>query len=134
MRIEGLAAGPLRPTRRAASREGFRLPGEDAAAVGEATRAEQAGAIGPVAAREEGAARDRQAERRATALLDALAMLQVALLEGRAAPAALEALAMQAEGEAAADPALVAVMAGIALRARVELARRRMQATTATNT
>ena len=53
----------------------------------------------------------------------ALAPLQADLLAGRLDPSRLGAIAALAEGETAADPALAAVLAAVALRARVELAR-----------
>lgn len=132
MRIERVAVGPSRPARRNASPSAFSMPGGEGVAAGEVTQARPPEAIGAAAAREDGAARDAEAERRAVAMLDALARLQLARLDGQADAAALERLAVEAEGEAGADPALAAVMAGIALRARVELARRRMQADAAT--
>ncbi len=71
------------------------------------------------------AVRDRQARNHGQSLLQALAALQHILLFGRDAGAALERLASLAEAPpAAADPALAAIVQAIALRARVELARR----------
>lgn len=70
------------------------------------------------------AERDARARRRGEAMLRELAALQVELLAGRIAPDRLRALASLAEGEAAADPALAEAVAAIALRARIELARR----------
>lgn len=131
MRIDRLAPGTARPAQRKTVQGGFHLPEE--AAAGEVGQADAVGMVGMLGLQEnDPGARDRRAARRAEAMLDALAQLQVAMLEGRADDAALERLAVEAEGEAAADPALATVMAGIALRARVELARRQMQARSAT--
>jgi hypothetical protein len=98
----------------------------DAAAAAEGTA--PASAIGLLALQEgaPAAERDARARRRGEAMLEGLAMLQAALLGGRLDPARLARLADLAEGEAAADPALQAVVAGVALRLRVELARLRI--------
>ena len=70
-------------------------------------------------------ARDRQARRHGRALLDGLAELQRALLGDGEDTAALDQLAaLVAHSPDAADPALRATLAAIALRASVELARR----------
>ncbi|MBR0673767.1 flagellar assembly protein FliX, partial [Neoroseomonas soli] len=86
-------------------------------------------AIGLLALQEAGpvAERDARARRRGDALLRELSGLQAELLAGRVDPARLQALAALAEGESAADPALAAAVAAIALRARIELARRGME-------
>lgn len=129
MRIDRLAAATVRPALRKPARGAFLLPGVGEE-VGEARAAQPPGGIGPAALRpDEASVRDRQAGRRADGMLDALGLLQLSLLDGSADEAALEKLATLADGEAAADPALASVIIGIALRARVELARRRMQAT-----
>ena len=52
-----------------------------------------------------------------------LEALQLAFLCGRIEPGRLTRLAAMAEGEAGADPALREIIAGISLRARIELAR-----------
>jgi Class II flagellar assembly regulator len=67
--------------------------------------------------------RDAGARRRGGAMLDELRALQADLLRGAADPARLARLARLAEGETGADPGLREAVAGIALRARVELAR-----------
>lgn len=128
MRIDRLAAGTLRPAQRKAGTGGFQVP-EEPPGVGDSAAARGAAAVEAAGARDDGRRdreRDRQAERRADSALDALATLQLALLDGTADTAALQDLARLAEGEAGADPALAQVMAAIALRARVELARRRI--------
>lgn len=126
MRIERSAGPAAAPAGQRAARGGFRLP--DAAPEPAATRAATSVAAptpGLVVLREDDRRRrDARARQRATALLDELALLQRALLNGSADPAALERLAALAEGEDAADPALAAILAAVALRARIELARR----------
>lgn len=72
------------------------------------------------------AARDRRAKRHGRALLEALGGLQRGLLsaDGSVSPEVLQRLQMLiADPVPAADPALGAVVAQIALRARIELAR-----------
>ncbi len=95
-----------------------------------------AGSIAPAAAAavdgllllqqvEDGPTRDRQARRHGRALLEGLGALQRALLGGEDDPAALDRLAaLVAHCPDAADPALRGTLAAVALRARVELARR----------
>ncbi len=74
---------------------------------------------------EDGPTRDRQARRHGRALLEGLGALQRALLGGEDDPAALDRLAaLVAHCPDAADPALRGTLAAVALRARVELARR----------
>ena len=127
--IRGLGGvpAPVAAARAARGGGGFRLAG------GQATRTDGALAAGSVAApalsllalQESGAAaeRDARARARGLALLDALAGLQAGLLRG-AVDAGLPArLAALGEGEAAADPALAALVAQVTLRARIELAR-----------
>lgn len=67
--------------------------------------------------------RDATAARRGHALLQELAGLQAGLLAGRLPESALRRMAALAEGEAGHDPALRELLEGIALRARVTLAR-----------
>jgi hypothetical protein len=69
------------------------------------------------------AERDARARKRGEELIEELSALQLALLSGRADPARLRRLATLSVGEAAADPGLAAAVAGLQLRARVELAR-----------
>ena len=71
------------------------------------------------------ATRDRQARQHGHALLQALAALQHALLQGAGEAESVRHLAqLVADAPPAADPALAAILQGIALRAQVELARR----------
>jgi len=72
-------------------------------------------------------ARDRAARRHGQAMLQLLAALQRAMLQGEGGDEAeLARLAsLSAEVPVASDPALRQVVAAIALRASVELARRR---------
>ncbi len=75
-------------------------------------------------------ARDREARRHGQALLSALAEMQLSLVAQGDAPAALASLSVRMSGLAAAvplaaDPRLRAIVAAIALRARLELARHR---------
>ena len=74
-----------------------------------------------------GQARDRQARRHGRALLEGLSDLQRALLGDGEDTAALDRLAtLVAHCPEAADPALRATLAAVALRAKVELARREL--------
>ncbi|MBP0492750.1 flagellar assembly protein FliX [Pararoseomonas indoligenes] len=124
----GWAAGSQRP--RAAARAGgaFRLP--DAALS--ASEARESGPTASVAAvgflvvqaTDEAAERDRRGAARARDLLKELSAMQAGLLRGVADPDGLARLAALAEGESPDDPMLADALAGIALRARVELARR----------
>ena len=71
------------------------------------------------------ATRDRRARQHGQTLLEALAALQHAVLYGAGEAESLRHLAaLVADTPAAFDPALAAILQGIALRARVELARR----------
>jgi hypothetical protein len=106
---------------------GFALQGESAAApLGGAAAA---GPLGGLLALQEAVApepAERRARRRASAALSELTGLQLELLGGTPDPARLARLQQLAELEAAgADPLLAAVLREVALRARVELARRR---------
>lgn len=67
--------------------------------------------------------RDAAAARRGAAVLRELEALQLNLLEGRLDSGRLSRLALLAEGELGADPALQEIIAAISLRARIELAR-----------
>ena len=74
---------------------------------------------------EDGPTRDRHARRHGRAMLDALAELQCALLDGSLDPATVERLAALAQHcPEASEPGLRAALAGISLRVQVELARR----------
>ena len=121
-RISAAPAG--RPVGRGGS--GFRLPPGVTPEAAELAGAAGAAPVGLMTLQEadEAAARDRRGAARARHLLKALAALQAGMLRGEADPQALEQLASLAEGESPADPVLADALAGIALRARVELARR----------
>jgi hypothetical protein len=70
---------------------------------------------------------ERRARRRAGAALDLLRDLQLDLLRGQVDPARLQDLAdLAGDAGTLADPALREVTAAVALRVRVELARRRV--------
>jgi len=113
------------PAARPAARGGggFRLP---AAESGVAAALAGAAPTGLMALQEadDPAGRDRRGAARARDLLKELSALQAGLLRDGAGMAGLERLAALAEGEAPADPVLADALAGIALRARVELAKR----------
>lgn len=98
----------------------------DSLGIEAAQRPAAAAAIGLLALQENAPAaeRDARAHRRAEAMLRELAALQRDLLAGRSDPARLETLLELTAGEDAADPALAVAVAAIALRVRVELARR----------
>ena len=84
-------------------------------------------ALGMLALQERGGGdpdRDAAARRRADSLLDELRALQAELLAGGADPGRLARLAALESGEEGADPGLREVVQAVALRARVELARR----------
>ncbi len=89
-----------------------------AAAVGLSLLAAQEGNGG------RGAGRDAAARRRAASILDELSGLQAELLGGRADPGRLARLAALGEGEEGLDSGLRDAVRAVALRARVELARR----------
>ena len=127
--IRGLGGVPAPPAsaRTARGAGGFRLatgPGA-AAEVAASAAAAPAAAVSLLGLQECGAVaeRDARARTRGLAMLSALAALQAGLLRG-AVDAGLPArLAALGEGEAAADPALAALLAQVTLRARVEMAR-----------
>ncbi|WP_458097668.1 flagellar assembly protein FliX [Roseomonas sp. WA12] len=124
----GGTARPAAPSGpRAASRPGsFRLPRPRATEIAETATVSGTAAVGLVALQEDGdlAGRDRRGHARAQALLEELAALQAEMLRGGADADRLSRLAQLTEGEAPADPVLADALAGIGLRARVELARR----------
>lgn len=114
--------GRITAPRRAPS-TGFALPGAPAP---EATAAEAvAPQLGVLGLQEGWSApeRDAAAARRGSALLRELEALQLALLAGRMEASRLARLALLAEGEMGADPALQDIIAAISLRARIELTR-----------
>ena len=127
----GRAAGLAGPARQAAPETGFAVsgapsgaPSPAAAATAEIYPAAMAGLL----ALQEGVCgyrRDPAARRAGHALLGALAALQHALLACGGEAAALARLrALLGEMPSAEDPALMAALAAIALRCRIELARR----------
>jgi hypothetical protein len=78
---------------------------------------------------DEAAERDREARKRATAMIAVLTGLQRAMLTGETAcltPGDMTELA--ADGRLADDPALAAILRSVTLRLRVELARREFDA------
>jgi len=123
--IGGIARAGGTGAARATRGAGFRVPAE-AREAGGAAAAAPAAPVGLMALQEadDAAARDRRGAGRARDLLRELAGIQADLLRGGADPERLERLARLAEGEAPPDPVLADALAGIALRARVELARR----------
>ena len=129
--IEGLGtirlAAAMRP--RPAAGAGFRVPEDRVQAdAAEATAPADGVAVSLLALQEapgEPAVRDRAARRHGQAILAALAALQRAMLDGsdpQDVRAGLRALADHVPEAAA--PELAAVLSAIALRARIELARR----------
>ena len=151
MMIGGIGAGPMTgpvtapataPRAGAGGRvgraSGFRLPDSRAGAAFEPegaagpTSVQDVPSLGLAALQDDGApARDRRGAARAKELLRALSALQAGMLAGAFDPEALGGLAALAEGETPADPVLADALAGIALRARVEIARHGMRAGTA---
>lgn len=126
-RIGGVGGGAAMPRRLARPAGGFALPG--AGAPASAAPAAAAGGIAALLALQEQqvpvAPPEQRAARRARAALDELRGLQLDLLRDRSDPARLARLAALAESEAVlADPALHEVVSLVALRVRVELARR----------
>ncbi|MDN3567384.1 flagellar assembly protein FliX [Paeniroseomonas aquatica] len=127
-RIAG--AGGAVPARGAPRRgQAFRVQAEAGAAAAEVAAA--AGVAAPglslLALQESGsgAERDAAAQRRAEDLLEELAGLQSDLLAGGGGdPGRLARLAALEAGEEGADPRLQEVVRAVALRARIELARR----------
>ncbi len=113
---------------RARSTSGFLVGGTGAGSGAAAAAASAAGAVGlPLLALQEAggrSARDAAARRRASSILDELQGLQAELLGGRSDPARLARLAALEAGEEGADPGLREAVRAVALRARIELARR----------
>jgi hypothetical protein len=108
---------------------GFSLPAGEPSGTGAAAAAVPASLGAMLALQEAGAepARDRAARRHGQAMLKLLAALQRAMLQGGAEDEAElgRLAALSAEIPTASDPALRQAVAAIALRASVELARRR---------
>lgn len=142
MGVEPPAASPAARRNRAAG--GFRVPSDpraadapDAPTPADATPVFAAFMEGLLGLQEEAAeapsmagARDREARRHGQALLSALAEMQLTLVGQGDAPATLASLSARLSGLSAAiplaaDPRLRAIVAAIALRARLELARHR---------
>jgi hypothetical protein len=130
-RVGGIG-GAATPARQAARPGGgFALPD---APGGRAAAAVAAASSASLLALQEGPGADQGAEerarRRGRAALDLLREVQIDLLCGGDTPACLArlaSLAKAAEADASpADPGLRAVLAEVALRVRVELARRRV--------
>lgn len=122
-------AGRLAPAMRAAPREGgFALPAAGPEAGAGATAEIYPAAMAGLLALQEGVSgyrSDPAARRAGQALLGTLAALQRALLEGGDGGAILARMrVLLDEMPLAEDPGLVAVLAPIILRCRVELARR----------
>lgn len=116
--VQGRSATPRRATL-----SGFALPG---GAAREAVAADSIQShLGVLGLQEalSGSERDAAATRRGAALLRELEALQISLLGGPLDAARLNRLALLAEGEMGADPALQEIMAEISLRARIEWAR-----------
>ena len=117
--IQGHSGGP----RRAASR-GFTLPETSPQSVAGAEPVQCQPAILCLEGGWTPAERDAAARRRATAVLQALEELQLAVLAGGIEVGRLSRLALLAEGERGADPVLREIIGDISLRARIEVARR----------
>lgn len=122
--IGGGAPGVRRPGR---ATGGFTLPGAGTAAA--AGRTAPSASIAPLIALQEQAPQPSVEERsisRARAVLEELRGLQLDLLRGQTDPTRLARLASLSESQAVqGDAALRDIVFGIALRARLELARRR---------
>ncbi|MCC6719734.1 MAG: hypothetical protein IT555_17770 [Acetobacteraceae bacterium] len=120
------AAGPVGADgRQARAAGGFRLPQARPAAAGLAAGVEEVGLAGMLALQEmpERESADRQARKRGRDLLAALTAMQRGML-GLDGGDAGELARLAADVPAADDPGLRAAVDAIALRARIELARR----------
>jgi hypothetical protein len=128
--IRGVTGGTNMPGTRSTrgASGGFRVGGgaDDAREANASSGVSAATAIGLLTVQELAPAgeRDARAFRRGEDMLRELKALQLELLEGRADPARLQELARLTEGEKPADPGLAEAVEAIALRARLELARR----------
>jgi hypothetical protein len=115
------------PRRSGRSQAGFTLPGAGGGAAASAASG-AAEVVALLALQEEAPAvppPNERAARRARAALEELRGLQLDLLRGRHDPARIERLQALARSEAAiSDPTLHALVEEIALRVRVEVARR----------
>ena len=124
--VSGAAVLPLGSGRTGAGTSGFAVGGGAQTASGPSRVAAPAALGGLLLLQEAEAApvRDRRARQHGRAMLDALARLQLSLLGEDPDVAGLERLAALVEHcPQAADPGLRDVLGGVALRARIELAR-----------
>ena len=130
--IRGVTGGTNVPGTRATrgASGGFRVSGgkDETREASAGSSVSAASAIGLLTVQEMAPAGERNARafRRGEEMLQELKALQLELLEGRADPTRLQQLARLAEGEKPADPGLAEALEAIALRARLELARRGM--------
>jgi len=114
----------------------FRLPESSAGASADGARAAAATEVSSVALMalqeaDDATARNRRGAARARDMLRELSALQAGLLAGEVDASALHRLACLAEGETPPDPVLADALAGIGLRARIELARHAMRGSAA---
>jgi hypothetical protein len=132
--IRGVTGGTNMPGARSTrgASGGFRVGGgaDEAREANASTGVSAATAIGLLQVQELAPAGERNARafRRGEDMLRELKALQLELLEGRADPARLQELIRLTQGEKPADPGLTEALEAIALRARLELARRGMEA------
>ncbi|MFL1461374.1 flagellar assembly protein FliX [Roseococcus sp. DSY-14] len=123
--VGGPAPGPA-GVARARRAGGFHLPADAAAAAGGVAGTAGVGALFAMQEALTPRERDDAAQRRGQALLEEMEALRRDLLRGAMPAARLSRLAVLAEGEAGADPALREVVEALSLRARVELERHRI--------
>jgi len=128
-RVGGIGNGMAAPRRAGRAAGGFALP--DAAGAQAAAAATPAGSVAALLGLQEQAPGSEppaaRGRRRARAALDELRGLQLDLLRGTADPARLERLLALAEAERGiTDPHLRDALDEVALRVKVELARRRV--------
>ena len=124
---KGGAVGGVRGAARSAGGFSIGATGEGAAAAATtAASAPVAVGLSLLAVQEncDGAGREAAARRRASSILGELQGLQAELLGGRPDPARMARLAALQSGEEGADPGLREAVRAVALRARIELARR----------
>ncbi len=132
--IRGVTGGTNMPGARSTrgASGGFRVGSgaDEAREANASTGVSAATAIGLLQVQELAPAGERNARafRRGEDMLRELKALQLELLEGRADPARLQELIRLTQGEKPADPGLAEALEAIALRARLELARRGMEA------
>lgn len=123
-----IAAGRTGAAARPGKGGSFRLPDPAQQAEG-ASAAQEVLPLGLMALQEaeDATTRNRRGAARARDMLRDLSSLQAGLLSGETDPEALHRLALLAEGEAPPDPVLADALAGIGLRARIEIARHAMR-------